>query len=165
MRTLALLIAALAVPFSAPLTAAEPQPDGKPTPASLQVLIEAANKKDANVWRDYDLDGDGRPSQVEILACLAKRPAWVRERWPEIFASIDTDGDKTISPQELIRFAERANSMRIAIDERASKHLRDLSSQQGFEDRQLSPRFDPVIGVLSAPFEIEAGAVVIRIIR
>jgi hypothetical protein len=163
MRTLPLLVSVLAA-LATPLAAAETQP-GKPTPATLQALIDAANKKDANVWRDYDLDGDGRPSQVEILACLAKRPAWVRERWPEIYASIDTDGDKSISTQELIRFADRANSIRFAVDERASKHLRDLSSQQGFEDRQLSPRFDPVIGVLTAPFEIEAGAVVIRIIR
>jgi calcium-binding protein CML len=164
MRTLLPLVLATSI-----VAAAEPQAQpasGKPAPAALQVLIDQANRQDANVWRDYDIDGDGRPSQVEILACLAKRAAWTRERFPELFATIDTDGDRSVSAQELIRFADRANSIRFAVDERtAAKHLRDLSSQQGFEDRQLASRFDPVIGVLTAPYEIEAGAVIIRIIR
>jgi hypothetical protein len=96
--------------FGAEGAQAATKDDAPITPAQVQALIAAALKRDPSLWADYDLDRDGTVSQVEVVACLAKRPAWLREHLPEQFKAIDRDGDNQISLSELQAFASRAAS-------------------------------------------------------
>ncbi len=88
------------------------------TPAEVQAAITQAIRHDPGCWSDYDLDGDGKVSQVEVIACLARRPAWMREHLPELFKRIDTNHDNDISLAELQAFAALADSKDFTLAER-----------------------------------------------
>ncbi len=83
-------------------SAAEPAADpAVVTPATVRLAIMSAARQDRGLWDDFDLDHDGTVSQLEVVACVAKRPRWLRTHFPELFAAIDTDHDGDISFAEL----------------------------------------------------------------
>jgi hypothetical protein len=158
---------AAASPAPAPAAAAAAAPGQvvQVTPATLQAEITRALKDDAGLWSDYDLDGDGKVSQVEVIVCLAKNPSFMREHFPHAFAAIDTDHDRTISIAELAAFLALAPAGTLGIQERSQSLHRDLTSQQGFDDPVNRKHFDPIAGWLPAGTVLEAGSVLVAVLQ
>jgi hypothetical protein len=162
--TLVAALAALTVLAAAPRLAAEDQAALQPaakavTPATIQAEIADAIKQDPSFWSDYDLDGDGAVSQVEVIVCLITHPSWMREHFPSDFAAIDTDGDHAISVPELLAFAGKIPPERLQVVARTTIHqTKDLTDQQGFEQPTARKHFDPVAGLLPRGTVLEEGA-------
>jgi hypothetical protein len=105
-------------PPADPPATAEAADAAAATPAQVQAAIQDAMRADPGLWADYDLDHDGKVSQLEVVACVAKRPSWLRTRFPAWFARIDTDHDGAISFAELSAFAARADRALLQLSER-----------------------------------------------
>ena len=119
------------------------------TPASLQAQISDDVAADPGSWSDFDLDGDGKVSQLEVILCLAKHPEWMRHHYPTAFNAIDTDHDGAISVAELTAFVQLLPPGRIIVQPRVqSTAPQDVTSLQGFEDPPSRHHFDPVTGLV-----------------
>jgi len=119
------------------------------TPASLQAQISDGLAADPGSWSDFDIDGDGKISQLEVILCLARHPEWMRHHYPAAFDAIDTDHDGAISVAELTAFVQLLPPGRITVQPRLpSSAPQDVTSLQGFEDPPSRKHFDPVTGLV-----------------
>jgi hypothetical protein len=193
--TLILLVAALAPLSAADGTSAPADGDaaGRPaTPAEVQAAIGRDLRQDPGLWADYDLDQDGKVSQIEVIACLAKRPAWLRDHYPDLFKRIDTDHDNAISFAELQAFAALADSQDFTLAQRPHQVAGPLAGGAGgqagagievgcggneasaaFMRQQayvagyqvVGGQYQPVIGVLGYGTVLTVGDVIITIVH
>lgn len=199
----ACLTLALLADLRHPLLGAEQDPRPTPgadaadavaiTPAAVQQELVRALQTDPTLWQEFDLDHDGRISQVEIVACLARRPAWLRTHFPALFRRIDTDGDRAISIAELQAFAARAGDA-FTVTERprsvmdasraaaaagggagagmdvdaggATASVAFMHQQAYIQGYQVvNGQYDPVIGVLGTGTVLTVGPVLITIVH
>jgi hypothetical protein len=114
LATLSLCLGAAGAADVAPAAAPAPA-----TPHEVQAAIAGALAQDSGLWSDFDLDGDGKVSQVEVIAMLAKQPGWLRRHFPELFQRIDLDHDNAVSYTELSGFAALADVQEFTLAQRA----------------------------------------------
>lgn len=158
--------------------AAAPAADQPITLEELRAKIDAARSRDPQAWSANDLDRDGRPSRVEVLASLLGNATWWRRNARADLRRVDRDGSNAVSIPEAQAVADRDPQWRFEIRE----HQRTIAQRQnlrappqpgagfgvGSGDRCIAycyfgnqqayimdydvvnGQYDPVIGVLSS---------------
>ncbi len=144
-------------------------------------------------WKNWDLDKDGKPSRLEALIGMILKPAWFSQRFPEVFAKIDRDGDGLLDLHEINAAADSAGSETWSIT--AAERHRTVKSKLmpamaapgtalqigsgrtqamvAFMQQQayimdydvVGGQYDPVVGVISSGMVLEVADVVVTIER